>query len=60
MENNEFKIGDVVTLKNGSPDLIITFIQGVGENKSAMVCWWDGNIHTSDLISLECFMKVEK
>ncbi len=44
MEKIQFKIGDVVQLKSGGPDMIISKIHGPapGSNQETVLCQWFG------------------
>lgn len=56
--DDKLKVGDLVVLNSGSPELTITNI----DDKDGAICsWWDGSyIMSSDRIPLVCLKLVKK
>ena len=62
MENNiEFKCGDVVKLKSGSPKMTIEEIgkYAYSDEDKAKCIWFDGTKKFEDVISFHSLVKVE-
>jgi uncharacterized protein YodC (DUF2158 family) len=55
---NQFKVGDVVTLKSGDPPMTIAEIDTYGDDHPKALCvWFDGNKQQDHLFELEVLVK---
>jgi uncharacterized protein YodC (DUF2158 family) len=52
----QLKVGDVVRLNSGGPELIVTEVH----EKAVRVAWWNGNEIDAHIFPVQCVMKAAR